>query len=99
MHESRKLTASALPLTDNATNASIRTMNTIVLKTAEYQELKTRADAYDRLVFAVREEIFSPPPTRNRAKIISELKKTKRYNNKFLESLARGLKRSSYFTP
>ena len=73
-------------------------MSTVVLKKAEYLELKTRANAYDRLVFAVREEIFSPPPTRSRAKILSEFKKTKRYNKKFLGSLARGLNRSSHFT-
>jgi len=38
-------------------------MSTIVLKKAEYEALKTRADAYDRFVFAMREDIFSQPPT------------------------------------
>ena len=73
-------------------------MSTIVLKKTEYEALKTRADAYERLVFAMREDIFSPPPTRSRAKIILELKKTGLYNKAFLASLGRGLKRSSHFT-
>ncbi len=74
-------------------------MSTVVLKKAEYEALKTRADAYDRFVFAMREDIFSPPPTRSRAKIISEFKKTGLYNKAFLASLSRGLKYSSHFTP
>lgn len=73
-------------------------MSTVVLKKAEYEELKTRASAYDRLVFAMREDIFSPPPTRSRAKILSEFKKTGRYNKAFIASLSRGLKRSVHFT-
>ena len=73
-------------------------MSTIVLKKTEYEDLKTRADAYERLVFAMREDVFSPPPTRSRAKILSELKKTGCYNKAFLASLARGFKRSSHFT-
>lgn len=73
-------------------------MNTIVLKKAEYEALKHRADAYDRFIFAIRENVFSPPPTRSRAKILSEFKKTELYNRTFLGSLAKGLKRSSHFT-
>lgn len=73
-------------------------MSTIVLKKTEYEALKTRANAYDRLVFAMREDIFSPPPTRSRAKILSELKKTGLYNKAFLASVSRGLNRSSRFT-
>ncbi len=73
-------------------------MSTIVLKKAEYEALKTRADAYERLVFAMREDIFSPPPARSRVKILSEFKKTGLYNKAFLASLSRGLKRSSHFT-
>jgi len=73
-------------------------MSTVVLKKSEYEELKTRADAYDRLVFAMREDIFYPPPTRSRTKILSEFKKTGRYSRVFLASLASGLKRSSHFT-
>ena len=72
-------------------------MSTIVLKKAEYEALKTRADAYDRFIFAMREDIFSQPPTLSRTKILSELKKTGHYNKAFLASLARGLKRSSHF--
>ncbi len=73
-------------------------MSTIVLKKAEYEALKTRADAYDRFVFAMREDIFSPPPTRSRAKIFADFKKTGLYNKAFLASFARGLKRSPHFT-
>ncbi len=73
-------------------------MNTIILKKAEYEELKILADAYNGLVFAMRENIFSPPPTRSRAKIISEFKKIGLYNKAFLARLSRGLKRSSHFT-
>lgn len=73
-------------------------MSTIVLKKAEYEALKTRAEAYDRFIFAMKEDIFSPPPTRSRTKIISELKKTGLYNKNFLASFSRGLKRSTHFT-
>lgn len=73
-------------------------MSTIILKKTEYEALKSRADAYDRFVFAMREDIFSPPPTRSRAKILSDLKKTGLYNKAFIASISRGFKRSSHFT-
>ena len=40
---------------------------------------------------------FEQPPTRDPEYIISELKKSGRYNQKFIESISTGLKKSEYF--
>lgn len=40
---------------------------------------------------------FVSPTTRSRSKIISQLKKTGKYSEKFLDEVATGLKDSSYF--
>ncbi len=40
---------------------------------------------------------FEQPPTRDPEYIISELKKSGRYNQKFIESVSRGLRKSTYF--
>lgn len=73
-------------------------MATITLNQKEYRELKSRAEAYDRILSAIKiKDIFTPPTTKSRKKIISEFKKTKLYNKKFIDSLEKGLKRSTYF--
>lgn len=72
-------------------------MGTVTIPKTKYQELKKKAGAYEYILRFVQGEFFSAPPTRDAKKIISELKKTGRYNQKFLESIKRGLARSSYF--
>lgn len=42
--------------------------------------------------------ILQQPDTRSTSKIISSMKETGKYNQKFLSSLERGLKESEYFT-
>ncbi len=72
-------------------------MATITIPKKEYQELVEKKLRYEYLRQMLEEDIFSPSPTRNIKEIVSTFKKTKKYNQKFLESLKKGLKRSSYF--
>ena len=72
-------------------------MSAVVLAEVEYKKLKAQADAYNRLLFSLCENIFMPPPTRSVAKVVQELKKTKRYSPQFIASVAKGLRHSSYF--
>ena len=72
-------------------------MSTISVPKTQYQVLKKKADFYDRILSVTFDSFFSTPPIKNGKKIISEFKKTKIYNKKFLESLNAGLKRSSFF--
>lgn len=72
-------------------------MSTITLPRDKYLMLKQRAAAYDLIVEIMEHEFFSPPPTHSAKKIINEFRRTGRYNEAFLASVARGLARSSYF--
>lgn len=72
-------------------------MSNITIPKREYEKLLDNSFRFEYLRQILEEDIFSPPPTRNRETIVGEFKKTKKYNEKFIESLARGLKRSSYF--
>jgi len=72
-------------------------MTTITISKKEYQRLLERALRYEYLRQALKEDIFAPPPIRNSKAVIKEFRATKRYNQKFLESLSKGLRRSSYF--
>lgn len=42
---------------------------------------------------------FEQPPTRDRDYIVSELKKSGKYNQAFISSVVKGLKKSKYFNP
>ena len=72
-------------------------MPTITLPKMEYQELKKKAQNYDRILETVQADFFASPPIRDRKKIIGAFQKTKLYNRQFWGSLQRGLKRSDYF--
>ena len=72
-------------------------MTTIAVPKKEYKELLEKKLRYEYLRFVIEEELFSPPPTKNRKEVIAALKATKHYSHKFLESVSRGLRRSSYF--
>jgi len=72
-------------------------MSNVTIPKREYQKLLNNSFRFEYLRQILEEDIFSSPPTRNRKTIIGEFKKTKKYNEKFIESLEKGLKRSSYF--
>jgi len=72
-------------------------MANITVPKKEYQKLIDRALRYEYLRQILEEDIFSPPPTRDIKEVIREFRRTKRYNQKFLDSLEKGLKRSSCF--
>lgn len=72
-------------------------MATITIKQKKYRELLEKAMRYDYLRQLLYEDIFSPPPTKDVKKILSEFRTTEKYTSQFLKSLGRGLKRSSYF--
>ena len=73
-------------------------MSKITLSKTEYEKLTEKALRYDYLRRLLEEDIFSPPSTKNIKKIVNSFAKTDLYNQKFLKSLEKGLKRSSYFT-
>ena len=70
----------------------------INLTKSEYIDLKSRADAYDRIISLTRKEISIIPTERSTKKVIAEFKKTDKYSQEFLKSLEKGLKRSSFFS-
>lgn len=72
-------------------------MNTVTITKTQYEALKKRANAYERIVFAARSELFAPPPVRNVRTTMSALRKTGKYNKSFLKSLERGLRESTFF--
>ena len=67
---------------------------TITLPKNEYLKLIEKAFRYEFLHEAMKEDLFSSPPTRDIAEVVDSFKKTKKYNPKFLKSLEKGLKRS-----
>ncbi|KKR78440.1 MAG: hypothetical protein UU24_C0037G0012 [Candidatus Nomurabacteria bacterium GW2011_GWA2_40_9] len=73
-------------------------MSTVTLPKIEYMSLKTRAEAFDKMVAHINPNFFFVPTEKSRKKIISEFSQTKLYNKKFLKSLNNGLERSTFFT-
>ena len=71
---------------------------TITLPRNEYRELKEKALRYETIRKLIEAEFFAPPVTRNVGQIVIALRKTGRYPDAFLKSLARGLRESSYFS-
>ena len=72
-------------------------MASITISKKEYQQLLDRALRYEYLRQILEEDIFASPPTRSAKVIVKKFRDTKIYSQRFLRSLARGLKRSSYF--
>lgn len=72
-------------------------MATITISKIEYDILKKKADFYEYIRRMMERDIFTSPPTKDAKEIMGALIKTRRYNKAFLNSLERGLKRSSYF--
>ena len=72
-------------------------MANVTIPKKEYQRLLDRALRYEYLRQILEGDIFTSPSTRNIKRVIKEFRATKLYNEEFLKSLAKGLKRSSYF--
>ncbi|MGB2762455.1 MAG: hypothetical protein WBC21_02840 [Minisyncoccales bacterium] len=72
-------------------------MATITIPKKEYQQLLENALRYQYIRHLMEEDIFVSPPVRDIEKMVQKFKETNLYSQKFLNSLKRGLKRSSYF--
>lgn len=73
-------------------------MTTITISKKEYEKLVDNATRYEYLKQALKTDIFSKPPISSRENVLVSFEATKKYSKVFLASLARGLKRSSYFS-
>jgi hypothetical protein len=71
--------------------------NTITLPKTEYLRLQEMAQRFELIKSVIEPDVFSQPATINTKTILKEFKKAGLYNDKFLKSLARGLKESAYF--
>ncbi len=72
-------------------------MATITIPKKEYKELVEKKMRYEQLRQIMEGDIYASPPTRSAKEVLAGFKATKKYNDKFLKSLAKGLKRSSHF--
>lgn len=72
-------------------------MTTITIPKTEYKKLVETKLRYDYLQYVLEGKLFAPPPTRSAKEITRAFEKTEKYSRKFLESLGRGLKRSTHF--
>lgn len=72
-------------------------MSTVTIPKIEYDFLKKRATAYERVLSAVSEALYPSPPTKSRSEVLKGFRASKRYNAAFLKSLKRGLGDSEYF--
>lgn len=72
-------------------------MVTITIPKREYEELVEKRFRYEQLRELVESDIFAPPPTHSTKEAIGAFKSTNKYSHLFLESLRKGLERSSYF--
>ncbi|QQG44997.1 MAG: hypothetical protein HYW89_03255 [Candidatus Sungiibacteriota bacterium] len=72
-------------------------MSVITIPKKEYRILLDAKLRYEYLRQVMEKDIFSPPPTKKITEVLGAFRATKKYNQKFLKSLGRGLRRSSYF--
>lgn len=72
-------------------------MAMVTISKKEYHSLLDKKLRYDYLRTVFAEDIFSSPPTKDSAEVLAAFRENGRYSKKFLESLAYGLRRSSYF--
>ena len=73
-------------------------MSTVTITKTQYDTLKQRADAYERLVSAANDEASRVPPIKSAKKIVAAMRSTKRYPDAFLKSVEKGLARSKFLT-
>lgn len=70
----------------------------VTMPKQKYETLEDKARAYDDLIKAIaRGGFFEVPTIRKSRDILNAFRASQLYNDKFLNSLSRGLKRSSYF--
>lgn len=72
-------------------------MQTVTISKKEYKELIEKKLRYEYLHQIIEEDIFSPPPIKDIKELIKAFQKTGFYNQRFIDSLEKGLKRSAYF--
>jgi hypothetical protein len=72
-------------------------MATITISKKEYQDLVNAKLKFEYLRNILRNDLFSPPPTKNKKAVLEAFRSTEKYNKRFLKSLENGLSRSSYF--
>ncbi|KKT39804.1 MAG: hypothetical protein UW28_C0029G0016 [Parcubacteria group bacterium GW2011_GWA2_44_13] len=72
-------------------------MVTVTIPKKEYKELVEKKMRYEQLRQIIEGDLFASPSTRSTKEILAGFKATKKYSAKFLESLSKGLRRSSYF--
>ena len=73
-------------------------MVVVTISKKEYKRLLDNAMRYDYLKQALKIDIFSKPPIFSRKKVLASFESTEKYSKAFLDSLAKGLKRSSHFS-
>ena len=74
-------------------------METVTISKKEYTDLVEKKIRYELIRGALEDNLFAPPPTKNINEIAAQLRATHKYNARFVESVKRGLRRSSYFKP
>jgi len=72
-------------------------MQTVTISKKEYEDLIEKKLRYEHLHQIIEEDIFSPPPTKDIKELIKAFQKTGFYNQRFIASLEKGLRRSAYF--
>ena len=73
------------------------TKSKITISEKEYKELIEGKLRYEYLKQVIEGDFFTPPPNKDIKSIIRAFKNTKKYNNKFIAGLEKGLGRSSHF--
>ena len=71
-------------------------MPSVHIPQKQYQELVDKSMRFEYLKLVLKEDIFSPPPTKDAHEIMGHFTATQRYSKKFLQSLKKGLMRSSF---
>lgn len=72
-------------------------MSTVTIPQKEYRELVEKKVRYEQLREFFEGDIFSSPPAKKAGDIVAAFRNTGKYSKKFVESLEKGLRRSSYF--
>ena len=72
-------------------------MSNVTIPKIEYQSLKERAVAYERMLEAAQGTFSLTPSETSRKKVIASMKKTGKYKQKFPPSLSPGFNLLTYF--
>ncbi len=72
-------------------------MQTVTIPRKEYDTLLLSKMKFDYLRQILTDDLFSPPPTKNIDDIATAFDETGKYNKAFINSLKKGLMRSTYF--